>query len=165
MPSPPPRQTSNEEESALLANDHNQYTTEPDEPQSSRPSWQFWRTPSRHVSFAALDDELPSPTTMKRQKKKGWEQAALYAVLIIVGAGVGVIFGRGLQRPATGDGLGDGPMVPPQWPSDSVSLPDAAKLIIAYGFASESCLPDRSVHRRCGDRGQDLLRPRRSHPT
>ena len=119
----PSRRTQSEEESALLSShNHDRESTEIEsesdrhpETQGLRPSWQFWRQPSRHVTFAPSDDgeELPAPTTMKRGKKRNWEQVALYAVLILVGVAVGAVFSQGLRRRTVSDGLGDGPMVVP----------------------------------------------------
>lgn len=151
----PSRRTQPEEQAALLSSHEHDRTSSEFEAEPSRPTWQSWRKPSRHVTFAPSGDgeELPSPITMKHQTKRRWEQALLYAVLILVGAGVGTVFSRGLRRRASGDGLGDGPMVPPVYTLPPVSHPDRAELTKAHWPASQSGISDRSLdcsrcHRR-----------------
>lgn len=120
----PSRRTQSAERTALLPSDGNNRDSSELQPEAEiegfRPSWQFWRRQSRHVSFAPTEDdeELPASTTTKRRDKRGWAQVALYAVLIVVGAVVGLVFSWGYDRRRSSHGLGDGPMVVPifRWP-------------------------------------------------
>ena len=112
-----------EEESALLSSHEHDNTPEP-EPESGRgslaPAWQIWRRLFQHTG----DDGLPSPTsTTKRQAKRPYDHIPLYAALILIGVGVGVLFSRGVQRRSRGEGLGDGPMVVPIFQLPPVRCP------------------------------------------
>lgn len=137
-----------EEQSALLSSHEHDNTPEPGrEPErgSSGPAWQVWR----RLFQQSGEDGLPTLSTTKRQAKRRYDQALLYALLIFIGIGVGVVFGRRIERRSGGEGLGDGPLVVPIFEFPPVRCLWAAELTTALGPPSKSCVSDQSAHCSC----------------
>ena len=121
--SPPPTRSSREAESDALLSSHEH--NDPSDVEAATkshkpPRWQFWNQPTHNAPFSAEDDEVDTLPTMKSDRRNV-QQALIYAALLLVGAGIGALAGRGVLWRRASDGLGDGPMVPPVFKLPPVS--------------------------------------------